>query len=122
MKTSPLTGPRVLSIVAVAIGAAAVFAGNQVKPTNNNGAVPRVLTHTPPRAPQALFRANCATCHGQFAGGGTSWIDPAYPAPPIAGLSPVFIKGIARVGRIAAMPAFPAQEINDEELNLLGNY
>jgi YVTN family beta-propeller protein len=122
MKPSPLSRPRVLSLFAVAFGAAAVLAGNQVKPTNHGGAVPRVLPHTPPRAPQALFRANCATCHGQFAGGGTSWIDPSYPAPPIATTSPAFIKGIARAGRIAAMPAFPPQEISDEELNLLANY
>lgn len=114
--------PRSLMVLAAALLVASSSAIAQVAhvggPHREAPRMPSVL----PRAPSAIYRANCGTCHGPMGGGGTSWIDPAYLAPPIAGASTAWIKGIARVGRIPAMPAFPEQEISDEELAHLAAY
>ncbi len=75
-----------------------------------------------PRAPEALFRANCASCHGPQGLGGSSWIDPTAFAPAVAGTWVELVHGIVRLGQIPAMPAFPEQEISAEELSRLAVY
>jgi mono/diheme cytochrome c family protein/DNA-binding beta-propeller fold protein YncE len=89
-------------------------------------AAPQVVAPAPvpyrPRSPEAIFRANCATCHGPQGTGGTSWIDPARHAPWIAGWPVGFIRWRVRTGSIPQMPAFPEQEISDAELAELARY
>jgi len=82
---------------------------------------PPVL-ESPGRAPEALFRANCATCHGTYGYGAVSWIDPTHLAPPIYGYSRQYIASVVRAGRIPAMPSFPEMEISDSELDHLATY
>src|SRR3990170_2908073 len=75
------------------------------------------------KPPEQIMRANCASCHGQNGEGGhPSWIDPSEDSMRIAGRSVKSLKGWVRKGRIPVMPAFPAQEINDTELDALARY
>lgn len=75
------------------------------------------------KAPETIMRANCASCHGQYGEGGyPSWIEPSQESMRIAGRSKSSIKKWAREGRLPEMPAFPAQEISDAELDDLATY
>jgi len=74
------------------------------------------------KSPEQIMRANCGSCHGQQGEGGTSWVDPSQRAFNIAGRSARSIKRWTRDGRLPEMPAFPAQEISDNELTALANY
>lgn len=74
------------------------------------------------KLPEQIFRANCASCHGQLGEGGFSWIDPSQRAFDIAGRSTSSITKFVRTGRIPAMPAFSNNEINDTELGALADY
>ncbi|MBI5363322.1 MAG: c-type cytochrome [Planctomycetes bacterium] len=76
----------------------------------------------PPRAPEAIFRANCATCHGALGMGGVSWVDPTRFASQVAGDPTAYIAWRVRNGILPVMPAFPMHEISDEELDLLVDY
>lgn len=74
------------------------------------------------RTPEALFRANCATCHGDLGqGGSNSWIDGA-AAPTIAGVTAHHVVGAVRMGRLPSMPSFPEAAIGREELTRLALY
>lgn len=75
------------------------------------------------KAPETIMRANCASCHGELGEGGyASWIDPSQESMRIAGRSKSSIKKWVREGRVPEMPAFPAQEISDAELDALATY
>lgn len=75
------------------------------------------------KSPETIMRANCASCHGELGEGGyASWIDPSQTSMRIAGRSKNSIKTWVRNGRLPEMPAFPAQEISDAELDALATY
>ncbi len=69
----------------------------------------------------ARFRANCATCHGERARGGTSWVNEA-PAPWIGGHTRDDVVTAVRDGRPPRMPAFHPDEISDELLDAIAAY
>jgi DNA-binding beta-propeller fold protein YncE/plastocyanin len=69
----------------------------------------------------ARFRANCATCHGEDARGGTSWVIDA-PAPWIGGHPAADIILAVRAGRPPKMPAFHPDEISDQLLDAIAAY
>ena len=117
----PIVGAVVLSVAA---GAAGCASGDDAVPVQAEKVAKqaRALVGTVPKTPDAIFRANCQSCHGDKGQGGTSWIDPSQSAFAIAGRQIRSIKQWVRQGRVPEMPAFHEMEISDGELDALASY
>lgn len=121
MRSTPLFVAGIACVAALLPAAAAAQSSTftPIPPPGSAGAPPVLRA----RPADRLYRANCATCHGEAGLGGlTSWIDPSRTAPPIAGYSPLALPGHVRAGHPPAMPAFPEQAISTLELARLAQY
>lgn len=107
----------VLLVAAALPGAALAMGGG-------GGGVPQGPNGPGGKAPETIFRANCASCHGEKGAGGTSWIDSSRSAPNIQGCGGMMcsVTNAVRNGFLPHMPAFGKWEINDSELSALSTY
>jgi ubiquinol-cytochrome c reductase cytochrome c subunit len=69
----------------------------------------------------ALFRQNCASCHGAMAYGGAIIYNGRQNAPSLMSASPALVAAAVR-GGLGTMPSFPQAAISDQQVASIAEY